>query len=139
MSIEIDNDASSEYTRLKIRSQDTHGFLFSFTNALAVLNVNVVGAEIRTVGAEAQDTFRLTDQAGHKIQSEGQIQELRRATALIKQFTHLLPLSPNPAQAVRQFSSSGAPGAFEARMDGRPAGPGVADSSGDSGRAHGVS
>ena len=105
LSIEIDNYTSSEFTRLKIRSRDTPGFLFSFTNALAVLNVNVVGAEIRTVGTEAQDTFRLTDQSGHKIQSERQIQELRRATALIKHFTHLLPLSPNPTQAVHQFQA----------------------------------
>ncbi|MFQ6029894.1 MAG: ACT domain-containing protein [Dehalococcoidia bacterium] len=103
VSIEIDNEASSEYTRLEIRSQDTPGFLFAFTNALAALNINVVGAEIRTVGDEVQDTFWLTDRPGRKVQSEGQVHELRVATALIKHFTHLLPLSPNPTLALRQF------------------------------------
>ena len=105
VSVQIDNDSSTEFTLLKIRSQDTTGFLFAFTNAMAVLNINVAGSEVRTVGSEVRDTFWLTDQAGHKIESEERVQQLRVATSLIKQFTHLLPLSPNPTLALRQFQA----------------------------------
>ena len=36
---------------------------------------------------------------------EERIHELRVATTLIKQFTHLLPRSPDPGQALRQFNA----------------------------------
>ncbi len=105
VSVQVDNESLTEFTLLKIRSQDTTGFLFAFTNAMAVLNINVAGAEVRTVGNEVRDTFWLTDQSGHKIQSKERVQQLRVATSLIKQFTHLLPLSPNPTLALRQFQA----------------------------------
>ena len=104
IAIDLDNDASPLYTKLSIRSTDTLGFLFEFTNALAVLNINVERAEVRTIEGETHDTFWVTEQQGGKVHSEARLRELRAATALIKQFTHLLPLSPNPAQALRQFS-----------------------------------
>lgn len=105
MSVDVNNDASPEYTRVTIRSTDTAGFLYAFTNALAVLNVNIEGSEIRTEQGETRDTFWVTDLSGGKIISRERIQELRVAVALIKQFTHLLPRSPNPALALRQFNA----------------------------------
>ncbi|MBI4282339.1 MAG: hypothetical protein HY672_02475 [Chloroflexi bacterium] len=105
VTIDLSNDASPEYTRMTIRSTDTTGFLYAFTNALAVLNVNIEGAEIRTVQGETRDTFWVTDLSGGKIVSRERIQELRVMVALIKQFTHLLPRSPNPALALRQFNA----------------------------------
>ena len=105
VSIEVSNDASPDHTVLTIRSADTVGFLYAFTNALSVLNVNIHRAEVRTVRGGTHDTFWVTDLSGAKIQSEDRIQNLRVAAALIKQFTHLLPRSPNPAQALRQFNA----------------------------------
>lgn len=105
VAIELNNDASPDYTQMTIRSTDTVGFLYAFTNALAVLNVNIEGAEIRTVHGKTHDTFLVTDLSGGKIISRERIQELRVAAALIKQFTHLLPRSPNPALALRQFNA----------------------------------
>jgi glutamate-ammonia-ligase adenylyltransferase len=105
---------SPDYTRLQIRSDDSFGFLFEFTNALALLGVNIERAEIRTVGNEAHDTFWVTDAQRHKIDDEARLRDLRVAAALIKHFTHLLPASPNPAQALRQFS------ALTAQMLSRP-------------------
>ena len=52
------------YTRLTVRSGDTPGFLFAFTNALAGFTINIERAEIRTEGGEAVDTFWVTDVAG---------------------------------------------------------------------------
>lgn len=81
------------------------GFLVAFTNAMAVLSINVAGAEVRIVGSEVRDIFWRKDQARHKIEWEERVQQLRVATSLIKRFTHLLPLSPNPTLALRQFQS----------------------------------
>lgn len=103
--IELDNDSSPDATRLSIRSSDTLGFLFEFTNTLALLRANIDRAEIRATGDEANDTFWLTDAAGRKITDAERLRHLRVAAALIKQFTHLLPHSPNPSQALRQFSA----------------------------------
>ena len=105
VSIEVGNDASPHYTQVSIRSTDTVGFLYTFANALAVLNVNVERAEIRTVGGETRDVFMVTGRDGGKIAGEEQLREVRVAAALIKQFTHLLPRSPNPAMALRQFNA----------------------------------
>ena len=114
VSVEIDNDSSPSHTRLRIRSPDTPGFLFEFANALSLLGIDVERVEIRTEEAEARDTFWMRDAAGRKIVDEDRLQELRIAAALIKQFTHLLPRSPNPAQALRQFT------AFTRQMVARP-------------------
>src|SRR5262249_1031543 len=67
--------------------------------------INVERARVATAGDEVVDTFWVTDAAGKPITSEARIRELRVATALIKQFTHLLPHSPDPGQALRQFNA----------------------------------
>ncbi len=103
--IEVDNEASTDSTVLRIRSVDAIGFLFEFTNALALLSVNIERAEIRTVAGATRDTFWVTEARGGKIVTQTRVEQLRVAAALIKQFTLLLPRSPNPAQALRQFSA----------------------------------
>jgi glutamate-ammonia-ligase adenylyltransferase len=105
VSVELDNDASPVHTLVTIRSVDTLGFLFAFTNALTMLNLNTERAEIRTLDGEVHDTFWLTDAAGRKLVAEKQLHELRVAAVLIKHFTFLLPRSPNPAQALSQFNA----------------------------------
>lgn len=103
--IDIDNRVDPDATVLAVRSVDTRGFLFEFANAVSMLDLNIVRAEIRTVEGESRDRFWITDAAGQRLTDAQRLRELRVATALIKQFTHLLPRSPNPAQALRQFSS----------------------------------
>ena len=114
VTVELDNDRSAEATVLSIRAADTPGFLFEFTNALATLDVNIERAEVRTVAGEATDTFWITDRRGRKLSDARSLDELRVAAVLIKHFTHLLPHSPRPAHALRQF------GSFICRMLGRP-------------------
>lgn len=104
--VEVDNEASTTATVLRIRSLDAPGFLFEFTNALALLHVNIERAEVRTVDGETRDTFWVTEgRGGGKLLAASRLDQLRVAAALIKQFTLLLPRSPNPAQALRQFSA----------------------------------
>ncbi|MEZ4554369.1 MAG: ACT domain-containing protein [Dehalococcoidia bacterium] len=104
--VEVDNAASETSTVLRIRAEDAPGFLFEFTNALALLQVNIERAEVRTVDGQTLDTFWVTEGPGRgRIGSAARLDQLRVAAALIKQFTLLLPRSPNPAQALRQFSA----------------------------------
>ncbi|MCS6800499.1 MAG: hypothetical protein RMM58_07320 [Chloroflexota bacterium] len=103
--IDVANDPGVPLTRVTVRSADNLGFLFAFTNALAGITVNIERATVRTDAGEAVDTFWVTDVAGRQITSPEQLRELRVATALIKQFTDLLPHSPDPAQALHQFSA----------------------------------
>lgn len=103
--VQVDNDASPTSTVVQIRSTDAPGFLFEFAGALAVLGVSIQRVEIRTHHREVHDIFWVTDDRGDKLLDPDRIHELRVAAALIKQFTHLLPYSPDPAQAFRQFSA----------------------------------
>ena len=103
--ISTDSTSCAQHTLLTIRSVDTVGFLFAFTNALTSLRVNVRRAKVRTIDGRVEDTFWLTDSSLDKIESEGRLRQVRVAAALIKQFTHLLPKAPDPAQALRQFNS----------------------------------
>jgi glutamate-ammonia-ligase adenylyltransferase len=103
VNIAIDNTVSDTDTVVRITSQDIPGFLFAFANALALLEINIQQARIRTEGSDVHDTFWIRDLHGRKIVDKDKLQELRFACALIKQFAYLLPHCPNPGQAIRQF------------------------------------
>jgi len=105
VAVSVDNERSGEFTELRIQSIDSPAFLFEFANALTLLDVDIGRVEIRTLYGEVRDTFWVTDVKGRRIDDEERIHELRVATALIQQFSHLLPRSANPAQALQQFSS----------------------------------
>lgn len=101
--IEIDNDAAERYTVLQISAADTPGFLYEFTNALALSGVHISQVFVISVGARVRDTLFVTDSRGEKITRPANMRELRAATVLIKHFTHLLPRSPNPEAALIHF------------------------------------
>lgn len=103
LEILVDNEVSEDYTVLRITSQDTFGFLYEFTNALAFNRVYIARVNIDTVGSRIQDTLYVTDESGNKIIDIEKQRELRAATVLIKHFTHLLPYSPNPESALLHF------------------------------------
>ena len=103
--IETEVTASESGARLFISSVDTPGFLFALSNALSSINVNIIRSKVRTIDGQAHDTFWLTDPSGSRIDSERRLREIRVAAALIKQFTHLLSVAPDPAQALRQFNA----------------------------------
>ena len=92
-------------TLLRISGQDTIGFLFELTNALALLDVNILGGEIRTVEGETRDVLAIGGAHGEPLADEARLRQVRAAVALIKQFTALLPMAPDPAQALRQFGA----------------------------------
>jgi glutamate-ammonia-ligase adenylyltransferase len=101
--IEIDNEVDDRYTILRIDTPDTIGFLYEFTNALALTRTYIVRMIVQSVGSRAQDILHVTDESGNRINSQEKQRELRTAVLLIKHFTHLLPHSPNPSTALLHF------------------------------------
>ncbi len=101
--IDINNEISSRYTVLQIASLDTVGFLYELTNALALHKIYIAQMEIDTTGRTVSDRLYVTDQRGAKITDPEQQREMRAAVVLIKHFTHLLPLSPDPESALLHF------------------------------------
>lgn len=101
--VEVDNDRSDLFTVLHIRAEDTIGFLYELTNALALTGFDVNRVVISTQGTRVFDTLYVTDTAGGKVTDPNAQKELRTAVVLIKHFTHLLPKSPNPEAALLHF------------------------------------
>ena len=101
--IDIDNEASDRHTVLRIDALDTIGFLYEFTNALALHGINVRRMRVESIGNRVRDTLYVTDARRQKITDLNKQRQLRVATVLIKHFTHLLPHSPNPELALLHF------------------------------------
>jgi len=101
--IKIDNATSVRHTVLRIDAPDTFGFLYEFTNALALAGINVRHMTVASQGNRVRDILHVTDVHRQKITSPEKQHELRVATVLIKHFTHLLPGSPNPEAALLHF------------------------------------
>ncbi|HUG91646.1 MAG TPA: glutamine synthetase adenylyltransferase [Planctomycetaceae bacterium] len=101
--IGIDNESAPHATVLRIESEDTIGFLYELSNALSLAGIDITRVVIRTEGQGVHDTLHITDAAGEKITDADRQKELRAAVVLIKHFTHLLPRSPNPEQALLHF------------------------------------
>ena len=102
--IDIDNTSAENYTTLRISSQDTIGFLYEFTNALALNHIYIARVHVQSEGDRVQDVLYVTDAYSRKITSSEKQRELRAATVMIKHFTHLLPHTPNPEAAMLHFS-----------------------------------
>lgn len=103
VSITIDNDLSPDATVLHIRADDTPGFLYELTNALALTEISIQKVLIRSQKQQVLDTLYVTDRRGKKILDFRKLNELRAAVVLIKHFTHLLPQCPNPETALLHF------------------------------------
>jgi glutamate-ammonia-ligase adenylyltransferase len=104
--IELDNNSSPDATVMHIHADDTIGFLYELTNALALTGIQIERMVVRSVGERVYDTLFVTNaQDGAKLLSPARQQELRAAVVLIKHFTHLLPRAPNAEAALLHFRS----------------------------------
>ncbi|MFZ6030957.1 MAG: glutamine synthetase adenylyltransferase [Chloroflexota bacterium] len=101
--IEIDNEVSERYTVLRINAPDTVGFLYEFTNALAIYRTYIARVVVQSEGSRVNDILFVTDDQGRKITAPEKQRQLRAAAVLIKHFTHLMPHSPNPETALLHF------------------------------------
>jgi [glutamine synthetase] adenylyltransferase / [glutamine synthetase]-adenylyl-L-tyrosine phosphorylase len=101
--IEIDNQSSDQYSLLHIGAQDTPGFLYELSNAMAFNQIYIARVIADSVGSQVHDILFVTDSSNKKITDPDRQRELSAATVLIKHFTHLLPYSPNPESALLHF------------------------------------
>jgi glutamate-ammonia-ligase adenylyltransferase len=101
--IHFDNQISPEWTVLEARSDDAFAFLYAISNALAMRGTYIHKVKIRSAGPQVRDQFFIADGWGRKIDDAQDLERLRMAIALIKQFTRFLPEAPDPAKAMRHF------------------------------------
>lgn len=101
--ISFENRPSLAWTTMDIQAPDTPGFLYAFSNALAMRGVTIHSALIRTAGRAVHDRFGVTDRRGRKIVGARAQAGLRITAVLIKQFTQCLAAAPDPAKALAHF------------------------------------
>ncbi len=101
--IRIDNESSADWTRVHITADDTPGFLYSLSNALAMRNMYIHRVSIHSHQGRIQDRLDLGWRRGGKIVSPQGLSELQLIVTLIKQFTYFLTSAPDPVKALRYF------------------------------------
>jgi len=101
--IRFNNRAGLAWTVMEIRAPNTPGFLYAFSNALAMREVTIHTAFLRTDGHVVHDRLAVTDRHGRKVTGARTQAALKMTAVLIKQFTHCLTAAPDPAKALAHF------------------------------------
>ena len=101
--IKIDNNSSSQYTILLIKSSNSFAFLYTFTNVLSMRNYYIYKVEINTINNTVEDRLFIMTRDGHKITSTKKIRNLEITIMMIKQYSALLFNSINPNNALLYF------------------------------------
>jgi [glutamine synthetase] adenylyltransferase / [glutamine synthetase]-adenylyl-L-tyrosine phosphorylase len=101
--IEIDNDQSDRFTVLRISAEDTPGFIYELASSLTLLGYNIHRVTLTSIDDRACDTLFIAREDGTRIIRPEMQARLRAAVVLVKHFTHLLPQSPNPQNALLHF------------------------------------
>jgi len=74
----IDNQASATYTVIEINGRDRPGFLFSVTQALYSLSLQISSSKISTYGERAVDVFYVKDGFGMKVTHKDRALKIRK-------------------------------------------------------------
>jgi [protein-PII] uridylyltransferase len=77
--VEVHNDVSAGYTVLDVFAGDRVGLLFTITNCLYHLWIQIHLAKISTMVHEVLDVFYVTDADGRKLEDPEQIERIRTA------------------------------------------------------------
>ena len=101
--IDIDNASSPDWTVVHLTADDSPGFLYTLSNALAMRHMYIHGVQIQSHANKVQDRLEIGWRRGGKIVSPQGLLELRLIVTLIKQFTYFLISAPDPAKALRHF------------------------------------
>ena len=75
--VNIDNEASDDFTIIEIFTEDRMGVLFTITHSLHRLGLSIHVAKISTNVDQVADVFYVTDQAGGKITEATQVETVR--------------------------------------------------------------
>jgi glutamate-ammonia-ligase adenylyltransferase len=100
----LDVEDSETATAVRIRAQDSFGFLSLTASALALCGIRIIQALVRTDQDRVDDILWVTDRWGQKIVSEPKLRELRLSLILIEHFSSRLPRATDPEAALIHFS-----------------------------------
>jgi glutamate-ammonia-ligase adenylyltransferase len=103
ISVELIQHDVTLQTELRIEGDDSQGFLYELFNALSLSQFRVQRAVIRSDGVRVSDRIFVREPDGTAVLNSERQEELRIAATLIKQFTHWLPSSSEPWQALLNF------------------------------------
>ncbi len=101
--VQIDVSAVGGRTRMRVLSQDTPFFLFTFSTALTLQEVSIEHVDIRTRGGRIEDEFEFVDARGRPIEEPARIDRIKLSVLLTKQFTSFLESAPDPLAALVRF------------------------------------
>ncbi|MFH1481181.1 MAG: glutamate-ammonia-ligase adenylyltransferase [Pseudomonadota bacterium] len=102
--IEVDNEVRS-CTRLKVVSEDTPCFLYSFSNALSLQRLLIEHVRIRTIHGRIEDQIDLVELNGRPIEDAERVNQVKLLVLLTKQFTYFLSKAPDPYAALSRFGT----------------------------------
>ena len=100
--IDVSGSAAGR-TRMRVLSQDTPFFLFTFATALTLQDVSIEHVTIRTEGDRIEDEFEFVDSSGRAVSDPAVIDRIKLSVLLTKQFTTFLPSAPDPLAALVRF------------------------------------
>jgi [protein-PII] uridylyltransferase len=75
--IQIDNEASDDFTVVEVYTQDRIGVLFSITYGLHLLGLSIYLAKISTNVDQVADVFYVTDDRGQKVRDKQRLEHIR--------------------------------------------------------------
>ncbi len=104
MEIEIDNQHPGA-TRLRVLSEDTPAFLYSFSNALSLQGISIEHIGITTLQGRVEDVLDVVRTGGEKIIDPEALNRIRLSVLLTKQFTLFLGKSPDAFSALSRFEN----------------------------------
>ncbi|MBD3314909.1 MAG: glutamate-ammonia-ligase adenylyltransferase, partial [Chitinivibrionales bacterium] len=103
--VKVEVQPGAEYTRLHVESQDTPGFLYALSSALALNGVSIEQVGIGTEDHTVRDTIDVVGPDGGPITSRRRIDQLTLSVLLTKQFTYFLNRAPDPYRALLRFET----------------------------------
>lgn len=77
-SVYVDNDSSSQFTKVEVNASDRVGVLFAIARAIASLGLDIHLAQVDTYGTTTVDTFYLRHADGTRVESASDVAALRR-------------------------------------------------------------
>jgi [protein-PII] uridylyltransferase len=75
--VQVDNEASDNFTIVEVFTEDRIGVLFKITYALHQLGLSIHVAKISTNVDQVADIFYVADENGRKIEEPGRLEEVR--------------------------------------------------------------
>jgi len=95
---------SPDRAELTVISEDTPAFLYTLSNALALLGVSIERVLILTEAGRVKDTLVVRETAGRRLDSR-RLDQIKLSVLLTKQFTYCLGQAPDTFAALTRFET----------------------------------